>query len=226
MTRSRWGVTEAVGFSHQRLCFAADHPVTLRWTCASGALLERRGQLRRVTDTSLSVMMGQMISAEDSLRIGTTISAEAGVDRTSCVALIRGRVHSIESRLIRINIKGGIEVRERRKFRRAQPKFPLATAVPMEQPEARHFLVRPIDLSAGGIRIRHHVDLKAGARLQLHLKLKQTLTLSPVAEVIETWQEKSEGRPTFVSRMAFVDLQPMQEKILGSYVSWLLKPTG
>jgi hypothetical protein len=211
------------------LFFTADHPVTLRWISISGAEVARPGRLHRVSESAVQVMLRQALVSDDGLRIGEQISAEAGDHRGGGLAVFKGSVRSIESRLVKIAIDGGVDMHDRRRFRRAQVPFNFATAIHLSRDGTRYFLAHPVDISAGGVRIIHRINLEPGDRFRLLLRIKRNTTISPIAEVIETWEQKQPARlrasgSQFVSRAAFVGLLPHEQSLIRSYVMWLLRP--
>jgi hypothetical protein len=57
------------------------------------------------------------------------------------------------------------------------------------------------------------------------------VTISPVAEVIETSEQKAAATlrkqsTNYVTRAVFVGLLPHEQTLIRSYVMWLLRPTG
>lgn len=211
------------------LFFTADHPVTLRWTSISGMEVVRPGRLHRVSEQAVSVMLRQALASDDGLRIGEQVAAEAGDHRGGGLAVFRGSVRSIESRLVRIAIDGGVDMQDRRRFRRAQLPFNFGTAIHLSRNGTRYFLAHPVDLSAGGVRLMHRIHLEQGDRFRLLIRINKNTTISPVAEVIETWEQKQpaslKARSTqYVSRAAFVGLLPNEQTLIRRYVMWLLGP--
>jgi hypothetical protein len=212
------------------LFFTADHPVTLRWTSASGDEVARAGRLHRVSDSAVSVMLRQAIAADEGLKIGEQVSAEAGEHNGTGLAIFRGSVRAIESRLVKIAINGGIDMQDRRRFRRAQVPFLFATAILLSREGTKYFLAHPVDISAGGVRITHRIPLQAGNHFRLVLRIKRNVTISPIAQVIETWEQKMpptrrRQSQTYVSRAEFIGLLPHEQNMIRNYVMWLLRPT-
>jgi hypothetical protein len=180
-------------------------------------------------------MLRQAIASEDGLKVGEHISAEAGDHRGAGLAVFRGSVRSIESRLVKIAVDGGIDVQDRRRFRRAQVPFNFVSAIHLTRDSTRYFLTHPVDISAGGVRIAHRLPLEQGDRFRLILRIKRNTTISPTAEVIETWEQpKPPPRPvgrrsqgvTYVTRAAFIGLLPHEQTLPRSYVMWLLRPVA
>ncbi len=174
-------------------------------------------------------MLRQALGNDDGLKIGEQISAEAGDHRGGGLAVFRGSVRAIESRLIRIAIDGEVDMQDRRRFRRAQLPFNFASAIHLSRDGTRYFLAHPADLSAGGVRILHRIHLEQGERFRLLLRITKNTTISPVAEVIETWEQKQPPSlrtrsTTYVSRAAFVGLLPHEQTLIRRYVMWLLGP--
>jgi hypothetical protein len=174
-------------------------------------------------------MLRQALVSDDGLRIGEQISAEAGDHRGGGLAVFRGSVRSIESRLVRIAIDGGVDMQDRRRFHRAQLPFNFATAIHLSRDGTRYFLAHPVDISAGGVRLIHRIPLEHGDRFRLLLRINKNTTISPIAEVIETWEKKPPARlrassTQYVSRAAFVGLLPNEQTLIRRYVMWLLGP--
>ena len=210
------------------LFFTADHPVTLRWTNAEGEEVTRPGRLYRVSEAAVSVMLRQAVEGEEKLAIGEQVRAEAGDPRGERLAVFRGSVNAIESRLVRIKIDGGIDVQDRRRFRRAQLPFHFTTGILLERDKTCYFLAHPIDIGAGGVRFSHRLPLKAGDQFRLLLRLKRDLTISPVGQVIETWEKPTprtirRQSTTYISRALFLGLLPTEQTLIRSYVQWLLR---
>jgi hypothetical protein len=174
-------------------------------------------------------MLRQALANDDGLKIGEQICAEAGDHRGGGLAIFRGSVRAIESRMVRISIDGGVDVQDRRRFRRAQLPFNFASAIHLSRDGTRYFLAHPVDLSAGGVRILHRIPFEQGERFRLLLRITKNTTISPVAEVIETWEQKQPPTlkaraTTYVSRAAFVGLLPHEQTLIRRYVMWLLGP--
>jgi len=210
------------------LFFAADHPVMLCWTTAEGAEITRPGRLYTVSEAAVSVMLQRAVGGEEKLAIGEQVRAEAGDPRGDQLAVFRGSVNAIESRLVRIKIDGGIDVQNRRRFRRAQLPFHFTTGILLEREKTRYFLAHPIDIGAGGVRFSHRLPLQAGDQFRLLLRLKRDLTISPVGQVIETWEEPAprtirRQSKTYISRALFLGLLPTEQTLIRSYVQWLLR---
>ena len=210
------------------LFFTADHPVTLRWTGSDGAEITRPGRLYRVSEAAVSVMLHRAVDGEEKLAIGEQVQAEAGDPRGDRLAVFRGSVNSIESRLVRIKIDGGIDTQNRRRFRRVQLPFHFTTGILLERDATRYFLAHPIDLGAGGVRFSHRLPLEPGAQFRLLLRLKRDLTISPVGQVIETWEKEiprtiRRQSTTYISRAVFIGLLPTEQTLIRSYVQWLLR---
>jgi hypothetical protein len=211
------------------LFFTADHPVTVRWTSISGDEVIKPGRLHRVSESAVSIMLRQAVETADGLKVGEQICAEAGDHRGGGLAVFRGSVRAIESRLIKIAINGGVDVQDRRRFRRAQVPFNFASAILLGTEGTRYFLAHPVDISAGGLRMIHRVHLEQGDRFRLLLRIKRNTTISPIAQVIETWEPKLpptlRRRSTqYVSRASFIGLLPHEQSLIRSYVMWLLRP--
>jgi hypothetical protein len=205
------------------LFFTADHPVTLRWTSASGDEVTRSGKLHRVSESNVQVMLRQAIVSTDGLKIGESVCAEAGDQRGDGLAVFKGSVRAIESRLVKIKLDGDIDVQDRRRFRRAKVPFHFATAILLSREGTRYFLAHPVDISAGGVRIIHRVPLEPGNRFRLLLRIKRDTTISPIAEVIETWEQPTptslrRRSTSYVTRAAFVGLLPHEQTLIRSYV--------
>lgn len=210
------------------LLFTADHPVTLRWTNAEGAEVTRPGRLHRVSEAAVSVTLQQAVDGEEKLAIGEQVRAEAGDPRGNQLAVFRGSVNAIESGLVRIKIDGGIDVQDRRRFRRAQLPFHFTTGILLARDKSRYFLAHPIDIGAGGVRFSHRLPLQAGDQFRLLLRLKRDLTISPVGQVIETWEKPNprtirRHSTTYISRAVFLGLLPTEQTLIRSYVQWLLR---
>jgi hypothetical protein len=174
-------------------------------------------------------MLRQAIVSDDGLKIGEPICAEAGDHRGGGLAVFRGSVRAIESRLIKIKIDGGIDMQNRRRFRRAKVPFHFATAILLSREGTRYLLAHPVDISAGGVRILHRIPLEPGNRFRLLLRITRETTISPIAEVIESWEQQSapgfrRRSNSYVSRAAFVGLLPHELTLIRSYVHWLLRP--
>lgn len=209
------------------LYFTADHPLTLRWTGAGGAEITRPGRLHRLTESAVSVMLRQAVDGEEKLEIGEQIRAEAADPRGERLTVFRGSVDAIEARLVKIKIDGGIDVQDRRRFRRAQMPFHFTTAIMLARDATRYFLAHPIDIGAGGVRFSHRLPLQPGDQFRMLLRLKRDLMLSPVGQVIETCEQSTprtirRHSTTYVSRALFLGLLPNEQSQLRTYVHVLL----
>jgi hypothetical protein len=208
------------------MLFEANHPVTLRWTHGEGTEIARRGRLHRISQVGLSVMLPRPIARDDSLRIGDPVSAEAGEYRGLHLTVFRGSVQAIESRLVRIQVDGGIDVVQRRRFPRARLGLFFASAVRLRFDRMKYFVAQPIDISGGGVRIRHRLPLIANDRFRLILRLDRKTTVIPTARVVETWEMKNakESRTkVYVSRAMFVDVDERERHMISRYVFGVLQ---
>jgi hypothetical protein len=208
--------------------FTADHPVSLRWTTAGGGEITRPGRLQDVSESAASVMLRQAVDGDEKLAVGEQVRAEAGDPRGDRFAVFRGSVNAVESRLVRIKIDGGIDVQDRRRFRRAHLPFHFTTGILLERDKARYFLAHPIDIGVGGIRFSHRLPLQAGDLFRLLLRLSRDVTISPVGQVIETWEKPTpptihSQSKTYVSRALFLGLLPTEQNLIRNYVQWLLR---
>jgi hypothetical protein len=89
-------------------------------------------------------------------------------------------------------------------------------------------VAQPIDLSGGGIRLSHRLPLRAGERFRLIVRLTRKTMVTPIAEVIETWEQPSRPSrwpqpPRFVSRATFVELSPRDRALITGYVAKVLE---
>jgi hypothetical protein len=211
------------------LFFTADQPVTLRWTSSDGAEINRPGRLHNVSESAVSVMLREAEDVDEKLEIGKKVSAEAGDPQGERLAVFRGSVNAVEASLVGIDIDGGVDLQERRRFRRAPLPFHFTTAIKLERDETRYFLAHPIDIGAGGVRFSHRLPLQAGDQFRLLLRLKRDLTISPMGQVIETWEKPQspmlrQQSTTYISRAVFMGLLPSEQTLIRSYVMWLLRP--
>jgi len=210
------------------MLFNPNHPVTLRWIGGEGAEVERRGRLHKITQIGLSVMLQRPIQFEDKLKVGDPVSAEAGEFRGLHLTVFRGSVQAIESRLVRIQVDGGIDVIQRRRFPRAKLGMKFATAIRLRSRQLRFFVAQPMDISGGGVRISHRLPLSVNDRFRLILRLDRETTVSPVARVVETWEQKPPlhfrtRTPVYVSRAVFVELSDRDRHLIQRYVFTTLK---
>ena len=210
------------------LVFATNHPVTLRWVDQTGLEVERRGRLHRISHSGIAIMLGRQLGPEDSLPRGGHVTVEAGESQGRHLTIFHGSVMSVESRLIRISVNGGIEVLQRRRFPRARLVFRFSTAVLLGGEVPRFFVAQPIDLSGGGVRISHRLPLEVGARFRLVVRLTRNTMVAPIAEVIETWEEhvpqtRWSQPKRFVSRASFVEIVPRDRQLIAGYVAKVLE---
>src|SRR3954452_13950842 len=169
------------------MLFQADHPVHLRWKSGQGQDRSSRGGLYRISETGLTVRLKSKPNEDNAPKIGERVRAEAGEFYGNHLTVFRGAVVSVDSGLVRIRFDGQIDEVQRRKYPRAAVSFLFATAKLLGEERKRFIVVHPIDLSGGGVRIKHQIPLEVGERFQLTLRLSRSVTLTPVAEVVETW---------------------------------------
>lgn len=206
------------------MLFQANHPVTLRWRLESGDEITRRGHLQKVTNDALAVMLPRDLDDSDSLVRGEQVCAEAGDYQGHRATVIRGSVLSVESRLVRIKIDGGIDTIQRRRFPRVKVGFGFATAALLSPDGVKYFLAHPIDISAGGMRFSHRLQLTENDRFRLTLRLKGDGKVSPIGRVVETWVQKpKENAPAdtptiYVSRAEIVEATPADKQLIARYV--------
>lgn len=210
------------------MIFDTNHPVTLRWTSAAGAEVARPGRLHRITQSGLNVMLMRPLTDEDSLQRGDPITAEAGEAHGRHLTVFHGSVVSVESRLIRVSVEGGIEVLQRRRFPRARLEYRFSTAVLLNGDVPRFFVAQPIDLSGGGVRMSHRLPLNVGDRFRLIIRLTRNTMVQPIGEVIETWEERvPQTRWTHVtrhvSRATFTEVTPRERQLITGYVAKVLE---
>jgi hypothetical protein len=208
------------------MLFTAHHPVTLRWTGQAGDEVSRRGRLHRISQVGLSVMLPRPIGRDDALRIGDPVSAEAGEYSGRHLTVFRGSVRAIESRLVRIQVDGGIDVVQRRRFPRAKLGPFFASAVRMRFNKPKLFVAQAVDISGGGVKIRHRLPLVANDTFRLILRLDRTTTVIPTARVVETWELKSQHasrNKVYVSRAQFVEVNERERHQISRYVFAVLQ---
>jgi c-di-GMP-binding flagellar brake protein YcgR len=213
------------------MLFEADHAITLRWRTASRAAKVRRGKIQRISQSELVVRMPKLITAEDSLRAGDTIRAEAPGYGGANLTVFKGSVKSVEARLIRISIGGEIGVIQRRRFLRARVPYQFASATLFTNEMERRFVVQPVDLSRGGIRNRHRLRLSPGDMFRVTLRLDEHVTVTAVGQIVESWEAEQESTaknplPLFISRATFVDLPRTEQQQISRYVFRLLRTRG
>jgi hypothetical protein len=208
------------------MLFTAHHPVTLRWTGKTGDEVSRRGRLHRISQVGLSVMLPRPIGRDDSPRIGDPVSAEAGEYSGRHLTVFRGSVQSIESRLVRIQVDGGIDVVQRRRFPRAKLGLFFASAVRMRFNKPKFFVAQPVDISGGGVRIKHRLQLVANDKFRLILRLDSKTTVIPTARVVDTWEVKepqASRNKVYISRAQFVEVNERERHQISRYVFAVLQ---
>jgi len=205
--------------------FAADHPVTLRWTAPGGASLSQLALLHDVSDSRL-ILEAPRWEQYEPPAIGCHVTAEAADAKGECLALFRGTVKSIASRQIDIRLDTSMDVVQRRAHPRAQVPFGFHTAILLSEEGSRYFLAHPIDLGAGGVRMLHRLPLHPGDGFRLIFRPRPGITITVSAQVIESQPVKdpAQGRrkTTHVTRARFVDMSEMNQRFLTRYVGWLL----
>jgi hypothetical protein len=212
----------------ESLVFDTNHPVTLRWIDEAGMEIGRRGRLHSITNNGLAVMLTQPLESPGALKRGDHVSIEAGEFHGRHLTVFHGSVVSVESRLVRIALSSGVEVLQRRRFPRAKLQYRFATAIKLVEPVARYFVAQPIDLSGGGVRLSHRLPLREGDRFRLIVRLTRKTMVTPIAEVIETWEQPTKPSrwpqpPRFVSRATFVELSPRDRTLITGYVAKVLE---
>ena len=193
------------------LVFETNHPVTLRWIDDAGTEIGRRGRLHTIKNNGLAVMLMQPLEVHDSLKRGDHVSAEAGELRGRHLTVFHGSVVSVERRLVKIAFTSSVEVLQRRRFPRARLQYRFATAAKLGEQIPQFFVAQPIDLSGGGVRISHRLPLNEGDRFRLIVRLTRKTMVTPIAEVIETWEQPSRASQSpqpirLISRATFVEL--------------------
>jgi hypothetical protein len=214
------------------LLFRADHPVTLRMARNPADQVAWTGRLHTITRSEISVVLHQMPQKGDGLRVGDDVVVEAADYHGLHLSVFRGVVASIETRLVEIKRTGEMQQVQRRASPRARTPRRFATAILDQTDARRYFLVNPVDIGRGGVRLRHRLSLSPGDRFQLLLRLGRDAVITPTASVIESWEHDSQAhngvKPlrTFVSRASFVELSDHDEHMIDRYVSLLLQNTA
>ena len=181
----------------------------------------------------MTVVLRHPLPREEAPRIGDRIRAEAGEYHGHHLTVFNGAVVSVDAGLIRIKFDGTVDQVQRREYPRAAVSYLFATAKLMEAERKRFFMVQPVDLSGGGVRFRHRVPLTVGDHFELTLRLSRSVTLTPVAEIVEVWNQ-SERRPgqhpmgkqqdpRYVARARFTDISDHDRDLIRRYVAALIR---
>ena len=210
------------------MLFEANHAITLRWMAGSRRRKVRRGELQDITQRELVVRLPEKLTSEDALHVGDKVRAEAAGYGGFNLTVFQGSVLAIESRLIRIRVGGEVDIVQRRRSLRARVPYQFASAMLLSNEAERRFVVQPIDLSRGGIRIRHRLALQAGDRFRVSLRLDDQNTVTPVGQIVESWKveqapETPNALPLYVSRAIFIDLPMAEQQQISRYVFRLLR---
>jgi PilZ domain len=204
--------------------YRADHPVTLRWTTDKGLRVVQHGRLQQITRSTMTIMLHRPLDDGDIPRNGHRVFAETREYRGLHLERIQGAVTYSSARLVEIQVDGTPKQVQRRRYLRSGVDRRFATAVLVRDDGRRYFLARPVDIGQGGIRFSHRLPLQAGDRVQLTLRLDRQRTITPTAEVIETWTQAAQATtphpapPTFVSRTSFVHLAHDEQAAIAQYV--------
>jgi hypothetical protein len=213
------------GLMSDYVIFASDHPVTLRWTATDGATLTQQARLHDVTDSRLVIEVPWREEYHPPT-VGFHVTAEAADAKGACLALFQGTVKTIASRQIDIKLDKSMDVVQRRAHPRARLPFAYHSAILSPESDPRYFLTHPLDLSAGGVRMLHRMQLKPGDTFKLFFRPKAGITLSLTAEVVDCMgvppMDPNSKRPNYVTRAKFLGLTEMHQKFLTRYVGWLL----
>jgi hypothetical protein len=203
--------------------YRAHHPVTVRWDDPSGIEKAQAGQLRRISQSSMSLLLDRSVDRDASPRVGSRVRVEAGEYRGLHLTVFHGAVVSVGSHIVDVRLTGQSDQVQRRRYLRAQLPSHSATAILTTRDPGRYFLVQPVDVGQGGVRLRHRLPLVPGDRFRLVLRLVGQQKVTPLAQVIETWEEASASAhsphaPMRVSRATFVDLSSADSAMIARYV--------
>jgi hypothetical protein len=169
-------------------------------------------------------MLDRPLQAGQRPHRGDQIIAEAREYRGLHLKVIHGPVTYSSARLVEIHVDGQPEKIQRRRYLRSGITRRFATGVLVRETARRFFLVRPIDIGQGGVRFSHRLALRPGDRAQLTLRLEHGPTISPTAQIIETWPQPANAasqRPvptTYVSRASFVELGHEEQAAIAHHV--------
>jgi hypothetical protein len=209
--------------------YSADHPFVLRWTTEAGTKVVQHGRLHQITQSSLAVMLHRPLEDDEIPRSGGRVFAETREYRGLHLKRIRGAVTYSSSRLVEIQLQEEPTKVQRRRYLRSGVAHCFATAILLSEDARRYLLVRPVDIGQGGIRFSHRLPLQAGDRMQVTLRLEQRRTITPTAEIIETWPQTAQAAsllpvpPTQISRARFVHLGHDEQAAIAQYVMRTLR---
>jgi len=211
------------------MLFGDNHPFSLRWTPKSGRPIIRTGGLHRISEIGLTVRLREPLRHEDAPHIGDPVRAEAGEFHGRHLNVFHGTVVSVNASLLRMRFDGQIDQVQRRRSPRIPMGHQFARARLIGDASERYFVVQPVDLSAGGVRIKHRVPLHVDDEFHLVLRLSKTVTVTPVAKVVQVWDhvERHPGQhpfgkqPTagYVSRARFTEISDRDRNFIARYVA-------
>jgi hypothetical protein len=217
----------------ERMLFRADHPITLTWTAQDGKEVVRPGRLHSILRSEYRVLLHERPPTGEEIPLGGRARIKAADYHGRHLSVFRGRVASVDSRLISVKTEGSSERVQRR--RHARTAFPrrLATFDLVDRSPVRHLLGQPLDLSEGGIKFRHHQPIEAGERFRLSLRLGgRGVVVTPAGAVIETWEERDASDAfglgasrtrAYISRASFSEISDHDRGLIRSYVAWKLR---
>lgn len=197
-----------------------DQAVSVRWTRPSGQAAVSAGRLETVSYRSRSLWIKRGAATAELPPLDQPVRVE--VSLTEGLGVIVGRVQLARPGRVLVVAERAFEYVQRRRYRRSPVHDPFATAILLDaagQP-SRSFLVRLEDVSGGGVRFRHDVELRPGDRVRLELRFDADRPLTPIVTILESTRRGDGAAPAALAcaRGFFSAIDPMERAGIMLYV--------